>query len=170
MAVIIGKRAHEALVKCLSEEYAVAYAYLSMSCVLKDMGLNGCAAWSLNKCKEVGCIGLDIMHHLEDRGAKFKLAAIQVLRQDWRAPLHIFEEAQRQEQKLFGLISTAYESALVDKDYVSQEFIRPLIKLHSDSDNEVSYLINRLRKMQNSEVGVFQFDDELQNMKHKCQN
>ncbi|MBE6447330.1 MAG: hypothetical protein E7015_02465 [Alphaproteobacteria bacterium] len=165
MAVVIGKRAHEALSKCLTEEFCVAYAYLSMSCVFRDMGLRGCADWCLNRYEAVRQVGLKIMHHLEDRGAKFKLAAIPVLRQDWRAPLHIFEEAQRQEQKLYGLIATSYESALVDKDYVSQEFLLSFINNQGKVDSEISFLINRLKRMQSSDLGIFKFDDELESLK-----
>ncbi len=161
MSMAIGKRVSESIIKQLQEEFLVAYAYLAMSCVLRDMGLYGCADWCFNKYEINRLKALKILKHLETRGAKFKLSPIPALRQDWRAPLHIFEEASRQEQKLSGLVAVTYESALADKDYITQQFIHAFLKEQCEAESEITFLLNRLRKMQATDIGVFKFDEEL---------
>ncbi len=161
MSVLIGKRALEALTKHVTEEFIAAYGYLSMECVLTDMGLNGSANWCMKKYESHRQTALKLIQHLETRGAKFKLSAIPALRQDWRSPLHIFEEAQRLEQKLSGLLAIVYESSLADKDFISIQFIQTFLNEQCQSESEVMLLLNRLRKMQSTDLGIFQFDNEL---------
>ena len=158
MSVTIGKRAFEVILKYMFEEFANSYNYISMSSVLKDMGLANCATWALKMSEDSRCIAMSILQHLEDRGIRTKLAPVAVGRQDWRAPLHIFEESYRQEQKLSGLIAAIYESAVADKDYITIAFIMSYFEKHAKIEKQVLDLLNRLRKMQTSDMGVFEFE------------
>ena len=161
MSVTIGKRAFESVLKYMVEEFINAYNYVAMSSVLKDMGLVNCSAWALKMSEDSRGIAMTVLHHLEDRGVRIKLPPITVGRQDWRAPLHIFEESYRQEQKLSGLIAVIYESAVADKDYITLAFIMSYFEKHSKLEQDVLWNLNRLRKMQTSDIGVFEFDAEL---------
>ncbi len=161
MAGNVGKRAFESISKFMIEEFTVSYNYLSMSCVFRDMGLGNCADWCLSMSEENRQKGLEVFHHLEQRGLKFKLSQIPVTRQDWRAPLHILEEAYRQEQRLSGLVAVVYEAAMADKDYIMQHFIMNFFEKQLKSESTVQQLLSRLRRMQTSDLGVFKFDEEL---------
>ena len=161
MSVTVGKRAFEAILKYMVEEFTNSYNYIAMSSVLKDMGLINCSAWTLKMSEDSRDIAMTVLHHLEDRGVRVKLPPVAVGRQDWRAPLHIFEESYRQEQKLAGLVAVIYESAIVDKDYVTLAFILNYFEKHSKLEQSVLGRLNRLRKMQTSDIGVFKFDAEL---------
>ncbi len=165
MSITLGKRSFESASKYMLKEFAVAYNCLAMSCTLRDMGLMNCADWVLVKSESNRQRALKVFHYFEDRSAKLKLAAIPVSRQDWRAPLHIFEEIYRNEQELSGLISMAYESALVDKDYITQKFIAEFFNNQLKAESVASNLLNKLRKMQSSDVEVFEFDRQLASMK-----
>ena len=164
MSVTVGKRAFEVILKYMFEEFTNAYNYISMSSVLKDMGLLNCAAWALKMSDDSRDIAMSVLHHLEDRGVRTKLAPIAVGRQDWRAPLHIFEEAYRQEQKLSGLIASIYEFAVADKDYITLAFIMGYFEKHSKIEQGVLLVLNRLRKMQTSDIGVFDFDEGMKSL------
>ncbi len=161
MAITMGRRAFEAASKYILDEFTASYTYLSMSCVFRDMGLGNCADWVLKTSEENRGRALEFLHHLEKRGVKIKLAPIPVGRQDWRAPLHIFEEVYRLEQKLTDLLSTVLESAVADKDYISQQFVMSFFEIHLQSEYRVMTLLNRLRKMQASESDIFKFDEEM---------
>ncbi len=164
MSITLGKRSFESINKYMLKEFAVAYNCLAMSCVLRDMGLENCADWVLIKSEDNRQRALKVLHHFEDRSTKFKLVPIPVSRQDWRAPLHIFEEIYRNEQELSGLVSATYESALLDKDYVTQRFIAGFFDEQLKSELVASNLLNKLRKMQSSDIGVFEFDRELKSI------
>lgn len=161
MAITMGRRAFEAGSKYILDEFTVSYTYLSMSCVFRDMGLGNCADWALKTSEDNRSRALAFLHHLEKRGVRIKLASIPVGRQDWRAPLHIFEEMYRLEQKLTDLLSTVLESAIADKDYISQQFVMNFFEVHLQSEYRVMSLLNRLRKMQASESDIFKFDEEI---------
>ena len=164
MAITMGKRAFEAASKYVLDQFSTSYTYLAMSCVLRDMGLDNCADWILDKSEEHRKTAMDFLHHLEKRGVKIKLSPIPVGRQDWRAPLHIFEEMGRLEQKLTGLLSVCLESAVADKDYISQQFIMNFFETHLQLEFRAMGLLNRLRKSQASDAEVFRFDEEIKTL------
>ena len=161
MSITLGKRAFEAISRYMLREFTASYNFLAMSCTLRNMGLVNCAEWCLEKSEDNRLRAMEIFHHLEDRGIKFKLVPIPTSRQDWRAPLHIFEEIYRQEQELSGMVSVVYESATADKDYIMQQFMTSYFEKHLKSELNAMNLLNKLRKMQSSDIGVLQFDAEL---------
>ena len=70
MATNIGKRVYEPLNKQITEEMIIAYTFLSMSGVLSDMGLNGCAQWTRSQFNEKIKRSQKIFDHIITRGAK----------------------------------------------------------------------------------------------------
>lgn len=161
MVASVGKRTYEALNKQVTEELASSYLYMSMSAVLSDMGLDGCASWMMKQSEEEYQHAMKIFHHLLDRGVKVKLLPIPASKQEWRAPLHIFEEMQRHEQKVTSLIYAIYEAAVADKDYATMSFIQWFIDEQVEEESIAADLLDRLRKMQGSDLGVLMFDNEL---------
>jgi len=164
MSITLGKRSFEAASKYMLRGFTASYNFLAMSCTLRSMGLINCADWALQKSEDSRMRALEVFHHLENRGIKFKLAPIPTSRQDWRAPLHIFEEVYRQEQELSELISVVHESTIADKDYITQQFAMKFFEDHLKSELKALNLLNRLRKMQSSDIGVFEFDAELKSI------
>ncbi|MDR1334016.1 MAG: ferritin [Holosporaceae bacterium] len=161
MAVSIGKRSYEALNKQITEEFASGYLYIAMSSVFKDMGLDGCASWIMQQSQERCRDAMKIYDHMQQRSAKIKLLPIPAPKQEWRAPLHIFEEVMRNTQKNTQCISGIYELSMAEKDYQTQSFIMWFISKQVEEEAQISSILDRLRKMQSTELGVLIFDAEL---------
>ncbi|MDR2646029.1 MAG: ferritin [Holosporaceae bacterium] len=161
MGVSFGKRVFDMLNKQISEEFGTAYLYLAMSGVLKDMGLTGCADWMMRQFQEEYRQAIKIYKHIQERGTKIKLLPIAAPKQEWRAPIHIFEEMLRHEQKNSVMINAIYEYALAEKDYQSLCFITEFVQEQAKKEATIAYLFDRLRKMQSTELGVIMFDAEL---------
>ncbi|MDR2723902.1 MAG: ferritin [Holosporaceae bacterium] len=161
MGVSFGKRIHELLNKQISEEFSSAYLYLAMAGVLKDMGLDGCAGWFRKRSEEKLLQGIKILSHMQERSTKVKLMPIAAPKQEWRAPIHIFEEMLRHEQKITISINATYEVANVEKDYQTQCFISQFVVEQVKREYTASSLFDKLRKMQSTELGVVMFDAEL---------
>ena len=161
MSITIGKRTYDLLNKQITEEFTSEYLYLAMSAVLADMGLNGCASWMVHQANEERQHGIKIYNHILMRGAKVRLGPIPAPKQEWRAPLHIFEEVLRHEQKVTNLIHAIYEAAVADKDYQTMSFIQWFIDEQVDEEATATGLLDRLRKMQSTDLGVLMFDAEL---------
>jgi len=165
MSVAIGKRTYEIMNKQITEEFASAYLYLAMSSVLSDMGLSGCANWMKIQAQEETTHAMKIYEHMLTRGVKVKLMPIPASKQEWRSPLHIFEEMLRHEQRVTQLIMAIYEAAMADKDYASMNFMQWFIDEQVEEENKVQEVLEKLKKMQGSELGVMLFDQELGNRK-----
>ncbi|MDR0555521.1 MAG: ferritin [Holosporaceae bacterium] len=161
MAVNFGKRVHEALNKQICDDFEIAYLYISMSSILKNMGLGGCARWVTNQSQKKYKRALKIFEHMQDRNSKVKLNPIAAPKQEWRAPLHIFEEMQRREQRISASLDAIYEITQAEKDYQSQCFLAWFINEQTEVEAMVTNLQDRLRKMQTTDLGVILFDMEL---------
>jgi ferritin len=161
MGVSFGKRVFDMLNKQISEELSLAYLYMAMSGVLRDMGLAGCALWMMKQSKGEYLQALKIFTHIQERSAKVKLLPIAAPKQDWRAPIHIFEEMLRHEQKNTVLINGIYEYSITEKDYQSLCFITEFVNEQVRKESEIAALFDKLRKMQSTELGVIMFDAEL---------
>jgi ferritin len=134
---------------------------MAMSGVLKDMGLIGCASWMMQQSKEEYIQALKIFTHIQERSAKVKLLPIAAPKQEWRAPIHIFEEMLRHEQKITVLINGIYEYSITEKDYQSLCFITEFVDGQIKKEAMISSLFEKLRKMQSTELGVIMFDTEI---------
>jgi ferritin len=157
----LGKKVGELLIKQVAEEYTSAYMYMGMAAVLKEMGLDGCASWMMRQAKEEAQHAMKVFNHLQDRGAKIKLLPINPPRGDWRAPLQIFDEMLKHEQRITAMITAIHESALAERDYASQNFISWFITEQVEEEATANALVNKLKKMQATDLGVIMFDDEL---------
>jgi ferritin len=164
MAIPLGKRVHELLNKQVTEEFAASYLCFAMSGVFADMELFGCSKWMLNRSKEKLVRGEKLYNYITKRGVKVKLLQLPAPKQDWRAPLHIFEEFLRFEQKVANVYVAGYECAVADKDYPSQSFLMQFIEMQIEAEAAVVALLDRLRKMQTSDMGVLLFDAEVAKM------
>jgi len=161
MSVSFGKRTQDALNKQISEELASAYLYMGMASVLKDMGLDGCSHWMMLQAQEERGHAIKIFDHMLARNAKIKLLPIAAPKQDWRAPMHIFEEMLRHEQKVTTEINAIYEIAGTEKDYQTQCFISWFVQEQVEEESVAASLFDRLKKMQSTDLGVLMFDAEL---------
>jgi ferritin len=163
MATNVGKRTFDSINKQITEEIQSAYMFLSMAGVFSDMGLDGCAKWSKKQFNERIERGIKLHDHITMRGDKIKLLPIVAPKQDWRAPLHIFEEVLRLEQRTAVVLSAILDLATSDKDYVTNDFIGYMLKQQMEKESFAKFLLDRLRKMQSTELGVIMFDSELVN-------
>ena len=161
MATNIGKRVFENLNKQVTDEMATAYTFLSMSGVFSDMGLNGCAKWARSQFEEKIERSLKIFDHILLRGAKIKFLPIPVLKHDWRAPLHIFEEVVRIEQRVTTAFAAIADISIAEKDHGTANFVKWFVDRQVEKEAFATYLLDRLRKMQSTDLGVLMFDKEL---------
>ncbi|GHU11632.1 ferritin [Alphaproteobacteria bacterium] len=162
MPLIFGKRVHDTLNKQIAEELVCSYTFLSMSNIFADMGLGGCSKWAAVQVKEHLERAMRIYNHMRSRNGKVKFLQIQPPKQDWRAPLHIFEEIVKIEQKVSSSITTLYEFAVGDKDYQSQTLLMWFVEDQMKREAFSEELLNRFRKMQSTDLGVFIFDEEME--------
>jgi ferritin len=67
----------------------------------------------------------------------------------------------RNTQKNTITVNSIYEASLAEKDYQTQSFIMWFIDMQMREEALVACVLDRLRKMQSSDLGVIMFDSEL---------
>ncbi|MBQ3564825.1 MAG: hypothetical protein IJA14_01595 [Alphaproteobacteria bacterium] len=157
----MGKRSIEAMGKYMAEHFVTSYACVAMAYVLNDMGLPGCGEWFSQLAESSRKRAMDLLNYFAIRRVKIKLPPIPATKQDWRAPLHILEEMERRQRQLSGLVALLQESSLADKDYVTNQFVFRFLREEMEQEYIITTTINRFRKMQTSDMGILQFDNEL---------
>lgn len=158
MAVNIGKRLAEGLNKQVNEEMIASYMFLGMSGVFTDMGLNNCAKWALSEYEYYRTRALKIFNYLLLRGVKVTLLPIPAVKSEWRAPLHMLDEANRMSQRLAESIAAMCDATMAEKDYASRTFLAWFANEQIKKSAFLAYLLDRLRKMQSTDLGVLMFD------------
>ncbi|MDR2681707.1 MAG: hypothetical protein LBB29_01510 [Holosporaceae bacterium] len=162
MSLIFGKRVFDSLNKLITEELMVAYTFLAMSNVLTDMGLGGCSRWAEIQSRKRVERSMRIYQHIRLRNGKVRFLQIPAPKQDWRAPLHIFEEILKMEQRIATNITSLYDFTLGDKDYQTKGVIEWFMEDQMKNEAFAENLLNRFRKMQTTDLGVFMFDGEME--------
>ncbi|MDR1375813.1 MAG: ferritin [Holosporaceae bacterium] len=161
MSVILGKRSCDLLNKQINEELNFSYTYLAMSAVFKEMGLDGCSSWMMLQVEDSYQKAMKIYDHLQKCNVKIKLLPLAAPKQEWRAPLHILEELVRSQQRMTSLIHAIYEASVAEKDCQTQCFIARFVNDQAQKENIALRLLDKLRKMQSSDLGVIMFDAEM---------
>ncbi|MDR3187331.1 MAG: ferritin [Holosporaceae bacterium] len=162
MSATLGKRSGDLLNKQVNEELNSSYTYLAMSTIFKEMGLDGCSRWTMLQAKESSCNAMKVYDYLQLCGAKIKLLPLAAPKQEWRAPLHIFEELVRHQQRRNSLINSLYEVSVAEKDYQTQCFMAWFLEDQLKKESVALRLLDKLRKMQSSDLGVIMFDAEME--------
>jgi ferritin len=162
VSLIFGKRVFDSLNKLITEEFTVAYTFLAMSSVLADMGLEGCSLWAEAQSEKRVMRSMRVYRHIRLRNGRVRFLQIPSPKQDWRAPLHIFEEIFKIEQRISANIIAIYEFTLGDKDYQTKGMIEWFIEDQMKNEAFTEDLLNRFRKMQTTDLGVFMFDEEME--------
>ena len=134
MSVTFGKRIFESLNNQIKEELIIGYTLLSMSSVFADMNLKGCEQWAREQSQNRLQRSQKIFDHIILRGAKVKLMPIPAPKHDWRAPLHMFEEVSRIEQRTSGNFTAMVEIATAEKDYASLNFLQWFVEEQIKND------------------------------------
>ncbi|MDR2067559.1 MAG: ferritin [Holosporaceae bacterium] len=161
MSTTLGKRSSDLLNKQINEELCFSYTYLAMSAVFREMGLDGCSRWMMLQAEESVRKAMKIYGYLQQCGAKIKFLPLTAPKQEWRAPLHIFEEFARHQQRTSSLIHAVYEVSVAEKDYQSQCFMTWFVEDQLKKENVAMRLLDKLRKMQSSDLGVIMFDADM---------
>lgn len=163
MVTDIGKRVYDLLNKQISESFQTSLMFLAIDGVFCDMGLNGCANWAKRQYTDAHSQAIEIFDHIMSRGGKVRFMPIPAFKQDWRAPLHIFEETLRIQTRMATCFCAIADSAVIDKDHVTHSFIAPFVQKQAKKEAEAAFLLDRLRKMQSTELGVILFDTNIAN-------
>lgn len=149
--------------KQINAEFYSAYMYLSMAAYFEDANLPGFANWMRVQFQEEQFHAMKFLNFLVDRGARVVLDAIEKPKTEWNSPLHVFEEALAHERLVTQMINDIAEVAEAEKDRPTRNLCVWFIDEQVEEESSAEQIVNELKMIGDSGVGLLQLDREFQN-------
>ena len=151
----------DALNEQIKQELYSAYLYLSMSTHCEAVNLPGFAHWLRVQSKEELGHAMKFRGHIEDRGGRVRLQAIDQPPAEFKSPLDMFKQILEHEKKISSLINKLYELALKENDYATQIVLQWFISEQVEEEKNVTALVEQLKMIGESAGALIMLDRHL---------
>lgn len=142
-------------------EVSASLAYLQMAVHLEWDGRPGMASWMKHQSEEEAEHAEMFIDFLLERGGRVEIGALAAPTSKFDNPTHVFEEALRHEQRVSGRIRDLYRLAIELDDLDSLPFLQGFITEQIEEEASVGGILDRMRRLEGSEVGLALIDHEL---------
>ena len=158
---MIGQRMQDAMNEQIMHETASAYLYFSMAADFHAKGLDGMAQWM--KAQAQGEIGhaLRFFNHINDRGGRIELLAIDQPQHEWDSPLVTFNAALEHEQFITGKIDDLVKISREENDNAADIMLQWFVAEQVEEEGSVSKVTDMLKLIGDSGHGLLMVDREL---------
>ena len=158
---MMGERLQEAINEQINKELYSAYLYLSMSAYCEAEGLSGFAVWMRAQAQEEVGHAMRFFDHVNARGGRVVLKAIEVPPPIWKSPLEMFEQVLEHERKVTGMINRLYQLALSENDYATQIELQWFITEQVEEEKSAGAVVGQLQRIGDQPMGLLMLDREL---------
>ena len=158
---MMGERLQETINEQINKELYSAYLYLSMSAYCEAEGLSGFAAWMRAQAQEEVGHAMRFFDHVNARGGRVVLKAIEMPPPIWKSPLEMFEQVLEHERKVTGMINRLYQLALSENDYATQIELQWFITEQVEEEESAGAVVGQLKRIGDQPMGLLMLDREL---------
>jgi ferritin len=158
---MLSKKLEEAINEQINKELYSGYLYLSMSAYCEAENLPGAANWMRIQAQEELGHAMRLFDHVNARGGRVLLKAIEMPPPVWKSPLEMFEEVLAHERKVTGLINRLYEVALSENDYATQMELQWFITEQVEEEESAGQVVEQLRRVGDQPMGLLMLDGQL---------
>jgi ferritin len=158
---VLSKALEEAINEQINRELYSAYLYLSMSAYCEAESLPGFATWMRVQAKEEVEHAMKFFDHVNDRGGRVVLKAIEMPPPVWKSPLDMFEQVLGHERKVTGLINRLYELALKENDYATQMELQWFVTEQVEEEDNAGRVVAQLKRVGDQPMGLLMLDRQL---------
>ncbi len=158
---MIGQRMREAMNEQIMHETFSAYLYVSMSAYFHSMGLDGMAQWMKAQAQEELGHALRFYNHINERGGRIELLAIEKPEKEWDAPLAAFEAALKHEEFISGRINDLAKIADEENDRAAGIMLQWFVTEQVEEEDSVTKVIDMLKLVGKDGPALLLADREL---------
>ena len=158
---MLSKAVSDALNDQIKHEIYSSYLYLAMSTYCESINLPGFAHWLRLQAAEEHGHAMKFRAHVEDRGGRVILQAIDQPPAEFKQPLDIFKQVLEHEKKVTSLINKLYETALKDNDYATQIFLQWFISEQVEEEKNATVIIEQLKMIGEAKTALIMLDRHL---------
>lgn len=157
----MNQRLKEAMNNQIRNELYSAYTYLSLAAYCESINMPGFAHWLRVQSQEEVDHAMKFFDHINERGARVSLQAIEQPPTEFGSLLEVFEAAYAQEQNVTGQIHSMYDIAVEEKDYAAQALLQWFSVEQVEEEQITSDLVARLEMIGDHPASLVMLDREL---------
>jgi ferritin len=158
---MIGKPIEKALNEQTQAEFYSFYLYLSVSSYFTDLHLDGFASWMEVQAQEELGHALKLFHHVQERGGRPHLTAIDEPTRDWTSPAEAVKAVLEHEKHISGRINKLADLASAEKDHATSVLLHWYISEQVEEEATADRLYHQVAMVQESPQGLLMLDREL---------
>lgn len=156
-----SKKMENALNQQVNSEFHSAYFYLSMSAYCQEINLGGFARWMQLQSKEEVEHAMRLFKHLNDRGGRVVLQAIDRPPEKFKSPRRMFEQVLQHEEELSKAIHKLYKLAKDENDYPSEVELQWFITEQVEEEKTARDILERLVQVGDQPAALLMMDHHL---------
>ena len=158
---MLSKAMQEAINEQIRKEFASAYLYLAMAAHCEAANLPGCAKWLRLQSQEEASHALKLFDHINDRGGRVVLKAIEQPPASFKSPLDIFQQTLAHERKVTEAIHALYALAVKENDYPTQTMLQWFISEQVEEEKRASQIVEHLKMLGDEGPALLMLDRQL---------
>jgi ferritin len=158
---MISQRMQEAMNEQIKHETFSAYLYFAMAAYFHAKSLDGMAQWMKAQAQEEFGHALRFFNHINDRGGRIELQALEKPQADWDSPIAVFKAALEHEQFITGKINHLAQLADEENDRAAGIMLHWFVTEQVEEEDSVSKVIATLELVGESGHGILMADREL---------
>jgi ferritin len=158
---MIGQRMQDEMNEQIMHETASAYLYFSMAADFHAKGFDGMAQWMKAQAQEEIGHALRFFNHINNRGGRVELLAIEKPQVEWDSPLAAFKAALNHEEFITGKINELVKVAREENDNAAGITLQWFVNEQVEEEDSVSKVVSMLELIGDSGHGLLMADREL---------
>jgi len=158
---MIGEKVTAALNLQMNREFYNAKLHLSMAAYFHSINMEGAARWMETQSQEETGHAMRLYQHLQERGARILLSAVEAPPTEWDSPLAAFEAAYKHECKVTREFDEHLELAQAEKDNATINFLQWFVKEQVEEEASVDAIVQKLKMIGEHRSGLFMLDRAL---------
>ena len=148
----------KALNEQLKHEEKNSRTYYQMAGWCDDAGFLGCAKWFYASAKDETAHKEMIATYIADRDMKFELSALDKPKCEFTGIQELFKITQQTEESTTKSLQELYRLAMTEGDYLTAEFILPMLKEQVEEERKVQDVLDYLKLTGIEAPGIAIFD------------
>lgn len=157
----MNKKVEKAFNDQIQLELSSAYLYLAMAAHFEGQNLPGFAHWMKAQFQEEQGHAMRLYEHVNDRGGRVVLEAIEKPPTEFGSPREVFEAVLKHERKVTASIHKLYELAGKENDLAAQVHLQWFINEQVEEEKNAIDILAQLTAVEEHKHALLMVDHHL---------
>ncbi|MFQ5706659.1 MAG: ferritin [bacterium] len=158
---MLSNTLEKALNEHIQQEFYSSYLYLAMASYCESINLGGFAHWLRAQSQEEWSHGMKFFEHVQHRGGRVRLQALDQPPSDFGSPLEMFKQVLEHERQVTAMIHKLYEQALKENDYPAQVMLQWFVSEQVEEEKSAHDIIEQLKLIGDQGTALLMLDRQL---------